>query len=253
MTLKQFFKTHKKVAVALSGGADSVFLMHMAKKYGAHVRAYFAKTEFQPEFELSDAKRAANDAGVDLCVIDFSALDDEKVRENGAERCYYCKRGIMQIIRATAMSDGYDVICDGTNASDDVDDRPGYRALSELSILSPLKLCGITKDEVRALSRSEGLFVWDKPAYACLATRVCKGEMITREKLNAVECAESFLRGLGFSDFRVRISGETAKLEICSCDVERLAKYRTQILSELKKYYSFVLLDMEVRDERLSD
>ncbi len=253
MTLEQFFKIHKKVAVALSGGADSVLLLHMAKKYGADVRAYFAKTEFQPESELLDARRAANDAGVDLCVIDFSALDDENVRENGEERCYYCKRGIMQIILATAMSDGYDIICDGTNASDDVADRPGYRALCELSVLSPLKLCGITKDEVRDLSRKEGLFTWDKPAYACLATRVCKGEAITCEKLNAVECAEAFLGGLGFSDFRVRISGETARIEICSYDVERLIKHRTQILSELKKYYSFVLLDMEARDEKLSD
>lgn len=253
MTLEQFFKTHKKVAVALSGGADSVFLLHMAKRYGADVRAYFAKTEFQPEFELLDAKRAADEADTSLCVIDFSILDDEKVCQNSEDRCYYCKRGIMQIIVATAMSDGYDVICDGTNASDNVSDRPGYRALGELSVLSPLRLCGITKDEVRSLSREAGLFTWDKPAYACLATRLRKGEEITREKLNAVECSEDFLRALDFSDFHVRTFGKTAKLEVCSCDMERLVKNRTEIVSVLRKYYSSVLLDMEARDEKLSD
>lgn len=253
MTLERFFKENKKVAIALSGGVDSVYLMHMAKKYGADVTCYFAKTEFQPDFELSDARREADSAGAQLCVLSFSALEDENVIGNTPERCYFCKRGIMQIIRAMSQSDGYDILCDGTNASDDVCDRPGFRALGELSVISPLRMCGLTKEEIRRLAKEEGISVWDKPSYACLATRIATGEEITPQKLSDIDKAESFLFSLGFSDFRVRVKNGTAKLEVSAKDFEKLADLRCVILSELKKYYGSVTADLEARDEKFPD
>ena len=120
MTLKDFFEKNKKVAIALSGGVDSILLMYMAKKYGCDVAAYFAKTEFQPDLELEDAKSAAEAIGISVCVMEFSVFEDENVIKNGTDRCYFCKRGMMQIIKAMSQSDGYDVLCDGTNASDDI-------------------------------------------------------------------------------------------------------------------------------------
>ena len=251
MTLQEFFENNKKLAIALSGGIDSVFLMYAAKKYGAAVRAYFVKTEFQPCFELCDARREAGACGVELSVIELSVLSDESIAENGAERCYLCKKRIMQSIAAAAKSDGYAVVCDGTNASDDADDRPGFRALSELGIISPLRLCGITKEEIRRLSREEGIAVWDKPSYACMATRVKTGERISEEKLLAIEASEDFLRERGFSDFRVRLHKDSAKLELRRDDFEKLLNERAVILDKLKAYFKSVTVDLEARDEKL--
>ncbi|MBR2180339.1 MAG: hypothetical protein IJ949_00455, partial [Oscillospiraceae bacterium] len=120
MTLAQFFSEHKNVGIALSGGVDSIYLMYSAVSCGADVRAYFAKTEFQPESELCDAAEAAGKLGVPLRVIDFSVLNDKNIVKNGADRCYFCKRGMMDRLAAAAHEDGCVIICDGTNASDDV-------------------------------------------------------------------------------------------------------------------------------------
>ena len=148
---------------------------------------------------------------------------------------------------AAAKADGFSVLLDGTNASDDASDRPGMRALSELSVGSPLRECGLSKEEIRRLSKEAGLFTHDKPAYACLATRIPTGETITEEKLRRTEIAESYLYGLGFRDFRVRSQKDVAKLQIKEWDLPRLAESRKQILQELKQYYTSVLLDLEVR------
>ena len=252
MTIDEFFSKYDNIAIALSGGVDSVYLMYAAKKSGANVRAYFAKTEFQPEIELRDAQEAAKLCDVPLCVIEFSAFEDENVIENGHERCYHCKKGIMQIIYATALSDGCDVVCEGTNASDDISDRPGYRALEELNILSPLRLCGITKAEVRRIVREEGIPIWNKPSYACLATRIKTGDKITKEALCSVSAAEDFLREKGFSDFRVRVHGDSAKIELTADDMERFIKERKSVIAKMKEYFCSVTLDLEARDEKLS-
>ena len=136
---------------------------------------------------------------------------------------------------------------DGTNASDDAADRPGMRALEELSVRSPLRECGLTKGEVRRLSKEAGLFTWDKPAYACLATRIPAGEEITREKLQKTEAAESLLFSLGFSDFRVRLLGGRAMIQLPEGQLPLLLERRGQVLDGLKGKYSAVLLDLEPR------
>lgn len=247
MTLQEFFEKNPKVAIAFSGGVDSAYLLYVAKKYANEVKAYYVKSQFQPQFELEDAKRLAGELGADMAVLSLNVLEVSKVMENPAERCYYCKKAIMGSIGAAASADGFDVLLDGTNASDDASERPGMRALAELSVLSPLRECGLTKSQVRELSKEAGLFTWDKPAYACLATRIPTGEVITEGKLAATEKAEDYLFSLGFTDFRVRSKDGHACLQVCEAQLPLLIKYRKDILVKLKDDYKTVSLDLEVR------
>lgn len=248
MILEEFFKTYPSVAVAFSGGADSSYLLYAAKKYAKDVTAYYVKTEFQPEFELEDAKRLACGLKADMRIINLSVFDAAEIIKNPPERCYYCKKKILGAAIEAAAKDGYAVLIDGTNASDDADDRPGMRALKELEVRSPLRMCGITKDKIRKLSGAAGLFTWDKPAYACLATRIPSGEEITREKLKATEESEKYLMSVGFADFRVRALNGNARLQLKESQIPLLMEKRSEIFDELKKYYKTVSLDLEVRE-----
>lgn len=250
LTLEQFFSEYPETAVAFSGGADSAFLLYCAKKYAKKVIAYYVKSAFQPEFELADAKRFCKEFDVDLKIINIDILSDEAVCKNDENRCYNCKKQIMTAIKNQAEKDGFGIAIDGTNASDNADDRPGFKALNELEILSPLRLCGITKNEVRYFSKTAGLFTYNKSAYACLATRIQLGENITKDKLEKTEKAENLLFSMGFRDFRVRMSGSAAKLEICANQLDLLTEKRKSILKELKKEYSSVFLNLEFRNEQ---
>ena len=247
MELKQFFKIYPEVAIAFSGGVDSAYLLYAAKQYGKRAKAYYVKTAFQPQFELEDAFRLAKELGADLQVLEVDILCDSAVTANPADRCYHCKKILFSHILKAAKADGFSVVLDGTNASDEASDRPGMRAISELSVRSPLRECGLTKAEIRQRSKDAGLFTHDKPAYACLATRIPTGEVITQEKLQRTERAEAFLSQLGFRDFRVRCQGNTAKIQVRETNFSLLIQYRESILTELKKYYTSVLLDLEVR------
>ncbi len=247
MKLEEFFKAHPKVAVAFSGGVDSAYLLYAAARCGANVRAYYVKSDFQPQFELEDAKRLAGQLGTPVTVLRLDVLSSGPVAENPPDRCYHCKKAIFGAIIEAAARDGFTVLLDGTNASDEEGDRPGMRALRELQVLSPLRMCGLTKAHIRELSKKAGLFTWDKPAYACLATRIPTGQAITKEKLAATESAEDFLFSLGFTDFRIRMAGTAAKLQFPDGQLEKLLRRREQIVTELKKYYSDVWLDLEVR------
>lgn len=245
--MEEFFKRNPKVAVAFSGGVDSAYLLYVAQKYAKDVCAYYVKTQFQPKFELEDAVRLSKQLGAKLNILLLNILTVPNVCENPPERCYYCKKAIFGAIMEAAAADGYTVLLDGTNASDDVKDRPGMRALKELSVLSPLRECGLTKTQIRALSKEANLFTWDKSAYACLATRIPTGETITEKKLCDTEKAEEYLFSLGFTDFRVRSQDGHARLQIPEKQLERLLKYRKDILVKLKEYYKTVSLDLEVR------
>ncbi|MBQ6067238.1 MAG: ATP-dependent sacrificial sulfur transferase LarE [Clostridia bacterium] len=247
MELNEFFRQNRKVAVAFSGGADSAYLLYAAKQNGANVTAYTVKTAFQPAFELADAKRLAAELDVPLRVLELDILSDPAVVANPADRCYHCKRRVFTAITKAAWHDGYELLLDGTNASDDAGDRPGMRALKELSVRSPLRECGLTKPEIRALSKAAGLFTWDKPAYACLATRIAAGEPITAEKLARTEQAENYLFSRGFSDFRVRSRNETAVIQLREEQFPLFAQHRKEIAAELRQWYGEVLLDTEGR------
>lgn len=250
MTLEAFFKENPKTALAFSGGVDSSYLLYAAVQAGAEVRAYYVKTAFQPEFEYEDAMRLAKQLGAEVTVLRLDALCDPQVAANPANRCYYCKQNIFGSIWRAARADGFTVLLDGTNASDQADDRPGMKALRELKVRSPLREAGLTKAMIREKSRLAGLFTWDKPAYACLATRIPTGETITEEKLTRTEWAESYLMGLGFSDLRVRLLGSCARVQLPKEQQEAFLDRREEILAVLKTRYSGVLLDMEARDGR---
>lgn len=247
MELKQFFETHSEVAIAFSGGVDSAYLLYTAKRYGNRVKAYYVKTAFQPQFELEDAYRLAAELDADMKVLDVDILCKSVIARNPADRCYYCKKELFSHILKAAKEDGFSVLLDGTNASDEASDRPGMRAIAELSVRSPLRECGLTKAEIRRLSKEAGLFTHDKPAYACLATRIPTGECITEEKLLRTEQAEGYLSRMGLRDFRVRSQGNSAKIQVTETDLALLMQHREDILSELKKYYTGIVLDLEVR------
>lgn len=250
MTLKSFFEENPKVALAFSGGVDSAYLLYAAIAYGAQVRAYYVKTAFQPQFEYADARRLAKELNADMVTISLDVLCEDSITQNPANRCYFCKQKIFSAILERARADGYSVLLDGTNASDQADDRPGMKALQELRVRSPLREAGLTKTEIRSLSKKAGLFTHDKPAYACLATRIPTGTVITKEKLEATEHCEGYLQSLGFSDFRIRTVGNAAKLQVTAQQLPLVMAHRAQIVSELKTHYTSILLDLEVRNEQ---
>lgn len=247
MTLQEFFAEHPKAALGFSGGVDSSYLLWAAVNAGADIAPYYIQTAFQPAFELEDAQRLCAQIGVKLNVIRLDALADPRVAANPANRCYYCKVGLFGALRARAKADGYDLLLDGTNASDDAGDRPGMKALREMEVRSPLRECGLTKAMIRQESRKAGLFTWDKPAYACLATRVPTGRTITSELLRRVEGAETALFALGFTDFRVRLYNEAARLQLPEGQLAKAVEQRQAIRQALAPWFDVVLLDTQTR------
>lgn len=247
MELREFFERHPKCALAFSGGTDSALLLCEARRLGADVKAYFVKGPFQPQFELEDARRLAKELSAEMEVIETDVLALPEVAENGPRRCYYCKRAIFSLIFERARRDGYDTVIDGTNASDQVDDRPGMQALAELGVLSPLRMCGVTKAQVRELSAEAGLFTARKPSYACLATRVPTGTAITREALEKVERGEEALREMGFSDLRLRLEGTGARLELPAAQLPAVVQNRERVLKALLPSFSRVTVDLAGR------
>lgn len=248
MTLQAFFKENPKAAIAFSGGVDSAFLLYAAKQAGADVTAYYVKTPFQPQFEYTDAVTLAEQLQARMTVLSLDVLADPQIAANPRNRCYFCKKKIFTAIAAQAKQDGYQVILDGTNFSDDPTDRPGMQALQELAVLSPLRLCSLTKNEIRRLSKEADLFTHDKPAYACLATRIPAGMPITTELLKKTERNETYLMELGFRDFRIRITPEGAKLQIKKEQFPLLEQNRQEIFERLTREYGFVSPNPEVRE-----
>ncbi len=247
MTLRVFFSAHPRAAIAFSGGVDSTYLLCAAKEAGADITAYYVRSQFQPAFEFEDAVKMAELTGAHMRVIEVDALADERVRDNPADRCYYCKIHIMGAIRKAAAEDGYDLICDGTNASDDVSDRPGFKALQEFGIRSPLRECELTKDRIRELAREAGLPVWNKPSYACLATRIPAGEEITEEKLRKTELAENGLFEMGFRDFRVRMRGTAALVQVNASQYKEALLRKKEIETAIGTLYTSVTIDDRTR------
>ena len=246
-SLRAFFADHPRMALAFSGGVDSAYLLYAARACGCDVAAFYAQSAFQPEFERRDAQRLAEQLDVPLNVVPLDVLAVAAVRDNPADRCYHCKKAVFTALLAAAEAQGYEAVMDGTNASDDTRDRPGMKALVELGVLSPLRLCGITKAQVREYSRAAGLFTWDKPAYACLATRIPTGMPITDEDLNRVEGAEAALFALGFSDFRVRLFHGAARLQLPGAQMAEAIARREEIRGALAPWIEIVMLDLKDR------
>ncbi|HHU06014.1 MAG TPA: ATP-dependent sacrificial sulfur transferase LarE [Clostridiales bacterium] len=244
MTLNEFFAENPRAALAFSGGVDSTYLLYAGLQSGADIRPYYIKTAFNPDSELEAARQLCESLGVSLQVLELDVFAFPEVISNPCDRCYYCKRALFSALLERTAADGYPVLLDGTNASDDFDDRPGMRALQEFGVRSPLRECGLTKPKIRALSREVGLPTWNMPSKACLATRIPAGTKITKDALQRVAGAEEALSRIGFWDLRVRKLGEVARIQLPEEQLGRAMELRSAIIKELSPFFTEVVLDM---------
>ncbi|MFO7768453.1 MAG: ATP-dependent sacrificial sulfur transferase LarE [bacterium] len=257
--LEAWFRGRGPVLVAYSGGVDSALVAVAARRVlGAEgVLAVVADSPSLPRRELRAAMRFAADHDVPVRAVPTREVEREGYAANRGDRCYFCKQELYTVLRRTFSEGGWETVVNGTNA-DDVDEwRPGLRAAEELDVESPLLACGLGKEEIRVVSRAWGLETWDKPALACLASRIPPGTTVTSERLQRVERAEEVLWDEGFRVFRVRHHGDLARLEVAEEERDRLgdAGLRHRVFEGVRGAgYAFVTVDLKpYRSGRLSE
>lgn len=237
------------LAVAFSGGVDSTFLLATAKKcLGKKVLAVTVDTVFYPRRERVFATRTAAALGVEHVLLTLDLLGDPLISGNTAERCYFCKRSMLTAVAKAIENRSIEALAHGANLDDQTDYRPGERAASELGVMAPLAMAGMTKSDIRYFSRQMGLDSWRKPAMACLASRIPYGTVISPEALGMIEKAEELLQDLGFSACRVRHHGEVARIEVAPSAFHSILKddMRIQVVKGLLGIgYAHVSLDLE--------
>ena len=235
------------VAIAFSGGVDSTFLLKAAADaLGSDVVAFTIKTPYIPRWEVEESKELTKFLGVKHIIIDMPL--HESIKNNPTDRCYLCKKMLFARLLDEAKKEGKAYVAEGTNADDTNDYRPGMKALKELQVVSPILEAVITKEEIRELSKKMGLATWDKPAYACLLTRIPHDTKITYETLDKIEKGEKFLAAEGFRGSRVRVHDTIARIETRPEWFEKILeqKQNQRIIKEFKEIgFTFVTLDME--------
>ncbi len=245
--LKEILAGCGSALVAFSGGADSTFLAVMAGEVlGERVLAVTASSATYPDHEVAAALDLAAKLGLRHLTVYTEELDNEDFAANPPERCYICKSELFGKLADVAREHGLAFVLDGANFDDLSDFRPGSRAGRELGVRSPLQEAGLTKAEIRELSRSLGLPTWDKPSFACLASRFPYGERITRKKLAMVGEAENYLHRLGFGQLRVRHHGNLARIELIPAELAKAIALAGDIVARLKTIgYKYVTLDLQ--------
>ncbi len=248
--LKKTIKSYQRVAVAFSGGVDSTFLLFAAKEaLGDQVLAVTAESELMPGMECKEAREFCKMNRIRQLVLHPEVMKIDGIAENPPNRCYLCKKSLFSQMKKLAEERGIFHVIEGSNVDDMGDFRPGMKALEEIHIRSPLKELGFTKKEIRSLSRALDLPTWEKPSYACLATRIPYGESIDVKKLKMVEQAEAYLHELGFQEVRVRVHNTViARIELSPNDFSRFMRgdIRLDVNHKLKTMgFAYVSLDLQ--------
>lgn len=247
LELKKYLSSLNSVAVAYSSGVDSTFLLKTAVDTLArdNVLALTAKSHSFPKRELNESIEFCKSENIRQIVFESEELSIDGFSNNPPDRCYICKKELFSKIKGIADENNINAVVEGSNADDINDYRPGMRAVSELEILSPLKKVGLTKDEIRALSKQLGLKTWNKQPFACLSSRFVYGEKITVQKLDMIDKSEQLLLDLGFKQVRVRIHNDVARIEVLPNETERVMQFKDTINSMFKEYgFRYVTLDL---------
>jgi uncharacterized protein len=247
--LRQILAGHARLIVAYSGGVDSAFLAWTAHQVlGGEMRAVIADSASLARTHLEDALAFARERGIPVAVVETQELENPAYVRNDAMRCFHCKDELFTVLERYREADGFDAIAYGVNADDEGDFRPGQQAARQHHVLAPLLEAGLNKAEIRELARQADLRVWDKPASACLSSRVEYGREVTPEALSVIERGEDAIRAMGFRQFRVRHHGEIVRIEIAREELPRalttgMAREFTAIFKRLG--FKFVTLDLE--------
>ena len=245
--LFEILRAAESAVIAFSGGVDSSYLLWAAREIlGARALAVTLDLATVPRREKETAGAFCRERHISHKMLAVDQTEIPGFSENPKDRCYLCKRALFETLKREASREGFATVADGTNADDAKGYRPGLRALTELGIRSPLREANLSKEEIRELSHRAGLATWDAPSFACMATRFPYGTRITPEGLSRVEAAEDFLREKGFAQFRVRVHGDLARIELPPEDFRKFSEIRTETATYFRKIgFLYVTLDAE--------